>query len=134
MFDQNNLTFCPLTIKVRTDPMVGASPISHVRAKQMSKNCRPSKMFYQILNYQILPSTTPTLVLTGLGWYDPVQFQKLRSSELDRFCLNGLSQLGDEERILTTISLKSILFNKYEVWNTNYSNMYKTKKIIYLNF
>ena len=56
-----------------------------------------------------------------------VQFQKLRSSELDRFCLNGLSQLGDEERILTTISLKSILFNKYVVWNTNYSNMYKTE-------
>ena len=44
-----------------------------------------------------------------------VQFQKLRFRELDRFCLNGLSQLGDEERILTTISLKSILFNKYEV-------------------
>ena len=40
---------------------------------------------------------------------------RLRSRELDRFCLNGLSQLGDEEKILTTISLKSILFNKYEV-------------------
>ena len=40
---------------------------------------------------------------------------RLRFRELDRFCLNGLSQLGDEERILTTISLKSILFNKYEV-------------------
>ena len=56
-----------------------------------------------------------------------VQFQELRSSEPDRFCLNGLSQIGDEERILTTSSLKSILFNKYEVWNTNYSNMYKTE-------
>ena len=44
-----------------------------------------------------------------------VQFQELRSSEPDRFCLNGFSQIGDEERILTTSSLKSILFNKYEV-------------------
>ena len=39
----------------------------------------------------------------------------LRSSELDETYLNNLSQLGDEERILTTSSLKSILFNKYEV-------------------
>ena len=44
-----------------------------------------------------------------------VQFQKLRSSELGRTCSNGLSQLGDEERILTTSSLKSTLFNNYEV-------------------
>ena len=44
-----------------------------------------------------------------------VQSQGLLSSELDETYLNGLSQLGDEERILTTSSLKSILFNKYEV-------------------
>ena len=44
-----------------------------------------------------------------------VQSQGLRSNELDETCLNGLSQLSDEERILTAISLKSILFNKYEV-------------------
>ena len=40
-----------------------------------------------------------------------VQSQGLLSSELDETYLNGLSQLGDEERILTTSSLKSILFN-----------------------
>ena len=56
-----------------------------------------------------------------------VQFQELRTSEPDRFCLNVFSQIGDEERILTTSSLKSILFNKYEVCHTNYSNMYKTE-------
>ena len=43
------------------------------------------------------------------------------SSQLSTTCahiqnyLNGQSQLGDEERISTTSSLKSILFNKYEV-------------------
>ena len=61
------------------------------------------------------------------GWEVDVQSQGLLSSELDETYLNGLSQLSDEERILTTSSLKSILFNKYEVWNTNYSNMYKTE-------
>ena len=54
---------------------------------------------------------TPTMDISSYSTPTGVQFQKL----LDRFCLNGLSQLGDEERILTTISLKSILFNKYEV-------------------
>ena len=49
------------------------------------------------------------------GLVGVIQSQGLRSSELDETYLNGLSQLGDEERILTTSSLKSILFNKYEV-------------------
>ena len=40
-----------------------------------------------------------------------VQSQGLWSSELDETYLNGLSQLGDEERILTIISLKSILYS-----------------------
>ena len=35
-----------------------------------------------------------------------VQSPRLRFRELDRFFLSGLSQLGDEERILTAISLK----------------------------
>ena len=32
--------------------------------------------------------------------YRIVQFQELRSSEPDRFCLNGLSQIGVEEKNL----------------------------------
>ena len=65
---------------------------------------------------EIAPDLVNAQTILGLASeVESVQSQGLRSNELDETCLNGLSQLSDEERILTAISLKSILFNKYEV-------------------
>merc|ERR1711873_174494 len=68
----------------------------------------------QLLNSPSSFSQSSLSVLLKKLKIKTVQSQGLLSSELDETHLNGLSQLSDEERILTTSSLKSILFNKWK--------------------